>query len=99
MHHIPQQLQEEKMTTPLRYPTTVLSEVGKAFHIFNDVVYPYSLPGGASSPCDGLPVIYLTHEGVRHEELWPVECEECGKCVAELLQQLGVGHNPGNYNN
>lgn len=84
-----EELQEERMTIPLRCPPAVLSEVGKAVERAESV-FKYTT-GVLASPCDG-PLIYrLKHQGPGHTERWPLECVECGKRVAGILQQL-LGH-------
>lgn len=82
---IPPGLQEEPMTTLLRSPPTVQKEVEKSFGLFG--VYPYT----SALSCSGLDTIRLRHQGLGHMGGWPVDCEECGKMIAEVLKGLKIG--------
>ncbi|XP_070209383.1 uncharacterized protein [Littorina saxatilis] len=85
---IPEQLQEEIFTTPLRCAPVVLRELQPAISRFN--VYDYS-DMGIPSHGDGPNVIRLYHQGKGHVGQWPVECPQCGCDVAAELRLLGVG--------
>ncbi|XP_070178818.1 uncharacterized protein [Littorina saxatilis] len=82
------------LTEPLRSPPSVVREVEKANDMKDSTVPAYSVPPVAP-PCDGPPLITITHYIGRqgHEAgIYPWRCEKCGKQVAHvLLHDLHVG--------
>ncbi|KAK7089303.1 hypothetical protein V1264_024801 [Littorina saxatilis] len=91
---IPAELQKETLTIPLRCAPAVLREVEPALKFYTDV-NAYSTIG-VPSPGDGLNSIRLCHHGTDHTGRWPVDCEQCGQDVADMLQnRLRVGGKDG----
>jgi len=87
---IPACLQQEVLTTPLRFSPAVLREVSTGLSTFSTAVYAYS-NSGLPAHGDGQKVIRLHHAGESHEGRWPVDCPTCGEKVATQLKTLGVG--------
>lgn len=86
----PTELQEEKLTMPLRQcPLVVLDELKEAIEKVNMLIHPYSVRPLAS-PIERPPVIHLAHKGPVHTGQWPLECDKCGWSIAGILQQLGL---------
>ena len=99
---IPRQLQEEVLTTPLRSAPSVLREVQPELDVWSDVIHGYSdsgLPAPGDGPSvieldhdgDGTSVIPLDHDGYGHRGRHPVDCDLCGRDVADTLRRIGVG--------
>jgi len=63
--HIPQELQEEVLTTPLRSAPVIVREVKPAVVGRSDVIHGYS-DSGLPAPGDGPSVIELDHRGDGH---------------------------------
>ena len=87
---IPQELQEEVLTTPLRSAPSVLRAVQPAIDVLSRVIHGYS-DSGLPAPGDGPSVIPLDHGGDGHRGLNPVDCDQCGRDVADTLRRIGVG--------
>jgi hypothetical protein len=86
---IPECLQQEVLSTPLRSAPAVVREVVPALAKYANVM-GYS-DSGLPAPGDGPKVIRLHHAGAGHTGRWPVECPACGQNVArELTETLGV---------
>ena len=88
--HIPPELQEEVLTTPLRSAPSVLREVKPALDLWSNAIRGYS-DSGLPAPGDGPSVIELDHDGYGHRGLNPVDCDQCGRDVAGTLRRIGVG--------
>ena len=86
---IPPELQEEPLTTPVRSAPAILREVLPGLQRYNNVSGYNGL--GIPFPGDGLAVKRLHHSSSSHTGQWPVDCVECGKQVADQLNQFGVG--------
>ena len=87
---IPRQLQEEVLTTPLRSAPSVLREVQSELYMWSGEIHGYS-DSGLPAPGDGPSVIELDHRGDGHRGLNPVDCDQCGRDVADTLRRIGVG--------
>ena len=87
---IPQELQEEVLTTPLRSAPVIVREVKPALDGRSDVIHDYS-DSGLPAPGDGPSVIQLHHGGDGHRGRYPVDCDRCGRDVAATLRRIGVG--------
>ena len=87
---IPRQLQEEVLTTPLRSAPSVVREVKPELDEWSDEIHGYS-DSGLPAPGDGPSVIDLDHDGYGHRGLNPVDCDQCGRDVADTLRRIGVG--------
>ena len=87
--HIPPELQEEVLTTPLRSAPSVLREVQSDLDEISGVIRDYS-DSGLPAPGDGPSVIELDHGGDGHRAEHPVHCDQCGRNVAVTLRSLGV---------
>ena len=87
---IPRQLQEEVLTTPLRSAPSVLRALQPALDVRSDVIRGYS-DSGLPAPGDGPSVIELHHDGYGHREPDPLDCDRCGRDVADTLRRIGVG--------
>ena len=87
---IPRQLQEEVLTTPLRSAPSVLREVQPDLDEWSDEIHGYS-DSGLPAPGDGPSVIQLHHRGDGHRGRRPVDCDQCGRDVADTLRRIGVG--------
>ena len=87
---IPRQLQEEVLTTPLRSAPSVLRKVQPELDVWSDAIHGYS-DSGLPAPGDGPSVIQLHHGGDGHRGLNPVDCDQCGRDVADTLRRIGVG--------
>ena len=85
---IPPELQEEVLTTPLRSAPSVLRAVQPALDEWSRDIRGYS-DSGLPAPGDGPSVIELEHDG--HRGLYPVDCDQCGRDVADTLRRIGVG--------
>ena len=88
--HIPRQLQEEVLTTPLRSAPVVVREVKSALDVRSRDIRGYS-DSGLPAPGDGPSVIELHHGGDGHRGQDPVDCDRCGRDVAATLRRIGVG--------
>ena len=78
------------LTTPLRSAPSVLREVQPALAARSDEIHGYS-DSGLPAPGDGPIVIRLDHGGDGHRGLNPVDCDQCGRDVADTLRRIGVG--------
>ena len=87
---IPRQLQEEVLTTPLRSAPVVVREVKPALVVWSGLIRGYS-DSGLPAPGDGPSVIELHHRGDGHRGRHPVDCDQCGRDVADTLRRIGVG--------
>ena len=87
---IPPELQEEVLTTPLRSAPSVLREVQSELDARSRVIHGYS-DSGLPAPGDGPSVIQLHHRGDGHRGRYPVDCDQCGRDVADTLRRIGVG--------
>lgn len=95
----PSWLVKKLLTMCLRSPPAVTREVAKSqsFEPNNSFFIPtYSTPS-TIAPSDGPPVRWLKHSKSLpgHTEGVPLECEECGENVFQLLEELGVGKSAG----
>ena len=87
---IPPALQEEVLTTPLRSAPCIIREVQPALDVQSYAIRGYS-DSGLPAPGDGPSVIELEHGGHGHSGLHPVDCDQCGRDVADTLRSIGVG--------
>ena len=87
---IPQELQEEVLTTPLRSAPVIVREVKPALDARSGYIRDYS-DSGLPAPGDGPSVIELHHGGDGHRDRHPVYCDQCGRDVADTLRRIGVG--------
>ncbi len=87
---IPRQLQEEVLTTPLRSAPSVLRALQPELDERSDDIHGYS-DSGLPAPGDGPSVIELHHDGDGHRGRYPVDCDRCGRDVADTLRRIGVG--------
>ena len=87
---IPPELQEEVLTTPLRSAPSVLRAVQPAIDEWSYAIRGYS-DSGLPAPGDGPSVIELHHGGYGHRGRYPVDCDRCGRDVADTLRIIGVG--------
>ena len=87
---IPPELQEEVLTTPLRSAPSVVWEVQSDLDVLSYEIHGYS-DSGLPAPGDGPSVIELDHDGDGHRGLNPVDCDQCGRDVADTLRRIGVG--------
>ena len=87
---IPPELQEEVLTTPLRSAPSVVRKVKPEVDALSDYIPGYS-DSGLPAPGDGPSVIELDHDGDGHRGLYPVDCDQCGRDVADTLRRIGVG--------
>ena len=87
---IPQELQEEVLTTPLRSAPVIVRTVQPELDGWSDVIHDYS-DSGLPAPGDGPSVIQLHHRGDGHSDGHPVDCDQCGRDVAATLRRIGVG--------
>ena len=88
--HIPPELQEEVLTTPLRSAPSVVRRVQPDLDVLSRVIHGYS-DSGLPAPGDGPSVIELHHDGDGHRGRHPVDCDQCGRDVAAQLRELRVG--------
>ena len=88
--HIPSELQEEVLTTPLRSAPVIVREVQPVLDYLLYDIRGYS-DSGLSAPGDGPDVIELHHGGDGHRGQYPVDCDQCGRDVADTLRRIGVG--------
>ena len=87
---IPRQLQEEVLTTPLRSAPSVVRKVQSELDDLSNAIHGYS-DSGLPAPGDGPSVIELHHGGDGHRWRHPVNCDQCGRDVADTLRRIGVG--------
>ena len=87
---IPQELQEEVLTTPLRSAPVVVREVQPELVVQSGYIRDYS-DSGLPAPGDGPSVIQLEHGGNGHRGRYLVDCDRCGRNVAATLRRIGVG--------
>ena len=87
---IPRQLQEEVLTTPLRSAPVVVRTVQSVLDVRPGYIRDYS-DSGLPAPGDGPSVIQLHHRGYGHRGRYPVDCDRCGRDVADTLRRIGVG--------
>ena len=87
---IPPELQEEVLTTPLRSAPSVLRELQPELDDWSGVIRGYS-DSGLPALRDGPSVIELYHGGDGHRGRHPVDCDQCGRDVADTLRRIGVG--------
>ena len=87
---IPQELQEEVLTTPLRSAPVIVRKVRPALAAWSDTIHDYS-DSGLPAPGDGPSVIQLHHRGDGHRGRHSVDCDQCGRDVAATLRRIGVG--------
>ena len=78
------------LTTPLRSAPSVLRAVKPELDEWSDAIRGYS-DSGLPAPGDGPSVIELHHDGYGHREQHPVDCDQCGRDVADKLRSIGVG--------
>ncbi len=78
------------LTTPLRSAPSVLRAVQPEIDVWSGVIHGYS-DSGLPAPGDGPSVIELDHDGDGHRGLNPVDCDQCGRDVADTLRRIGVG--------
>ena len=88
--HIPPELQEEVLTTPLRSAPVILRALQPELDARSDAIRGYS-DSGLPAPGDGPSVIRLHHGGDGHRAEYPVDCDQCGRDVAGTLRRIGVG--------
>ena len=88
--HIPPELQEEVLTTPLRSAPVIVREVQPDLDVWSSDIRGYS-DSGLPAPGDGPSVIELEHGGDGHRGRYPVDCDRCGRDVAATLRRIGVG--------
>ena len=84
------ELQEEVLTTPLRSAPVVVGMVRLALGVRSGYIRRYS-DSGLPAPGDGPSVIELHHRGDGHRGQYPVDCDQCGRDVADTLRRIGVG--------
>ena len=87
---IPPALQEEVLTTPLRSAPCIIRTVQPALDVQSRAIRGYS-DSGLPAPGDGPSVIELEHGGDGHRGRHPVDCDQCGRDVADTLRNIGVG--------
>ena len=87
---IPQELQEEVLTTPLRSAPVIVRKVQSEVVGWSYKIRGYS-DSGLPAPGDGPSVIQLEHGGHGHRDGHPVDCDRCGRDVAATLLSIGVG--------
>ena len=87
---IPPALQEEVLTTPLRSAPCIIRTVQSALDVQSRAIRGYS-DSGLPAPGDGPSVIELEHRGDGHRGRHPVDCDQCGRNVADTLRSIGVG--------
>ena len=87
---IPPELQEEVLTTPLRSAPVIVRTVQPALVVWPRDIRDYS-DSGLPAPGDGPSVIQLHHRGYGHRGRHPVDCDQCGRNVADTLRRIGVG--------
>ena len=87
---IPPELQEEVLTTPLRSAPVIVREVKPELDAWSRAIRGYS-DSGLPAPGDGPSVIQLDHDGYGHRGRYPVDCDQCGRDVADTLRRIGVG--------
>ena len=87
--HIPPELQEEVLTTPLRSAPVIVREVRSELFVHSSDIRDYS-DSGLPAPGDGPSVIELHHDGDGHRGQDPVACDQCGRDVAAKLRSIGV---------
>lgn len=98
--YAPPDVTEFKFTEPLRTPPEITDEVKKSEIMRDGFVRGY---GVRSTPpvSRGLPPRHLRHKGSNHNVgRTPVDCEQCGLNVADVLEELNVGKAgplPGDY--
>ena len=87
-------LPEVALTTSLRSPPVVTREVQRSKEIErHHYILPYSLPP-TPAETDGPPILWRQHRGQPgHTEGEAEDCEECGKVIAKVLKDLGVGQS------
>ena len=88
---IPPALQEEVLTTPLRSAPCIIREVQPALDAQSRAIRGYS-DSGLPAPGDGPSVIELEHGGYGHRGQHPVDCDQCGRDVADTLRSLSLIH-------
>ncbi|KAK7089681.1 uncharacterized protein [Littorina saxatilis] len=83
---------------PLRFPTPLLFEVSVAIQVMKELnILPLNLGFSqfdvTSLHEPGPDVIHLRHKlkGKQLTDKWPVHSEECGRKVAKILREIGVG--------
>lgn len=89
--HAPAGWQVGEFRRPLRSPPAVVREVTKGQEISQARnVKPY-VSRRVPDPTDGPQVRLVSHESPSHSPRTSSDCEECGREVASILQELGVG--------
>ena len=78
------------LTTPLRSAPSVLRELQPELDEWSHLIHGYS-DSGLPALGDGPSVIELDHDGDGHRGLNPVDCDQCGRDVADTLRRIGVG--------
>ncbi|XP_025103290.1 uncharacterized protein LOC112569645 [Pomacea canaliculata] len=89
--HRPAGWEVKYLSTPLRSPPVVVTEVEQDLRItrFRDVD-PNSQQG-VPDHTDSPSVTRLYHRGLGHSGRWPGDCVTCGREVASFLHRLSVG--------
>ena len=78
-------------TIPLRCAPHVLEELRPALERAKAEIKGYASDSGVPAPGDGLQVKRLRHGGQGHTAPWPPDCRQCGRKVARVLRNFGVG--------
>ncbi|XP_070209288.1 uncharacterized protein [Littorina saxatilis] len=90
----PPWLAEKPLTLPLRTPPCITQEIQRSKEI---ATFSYILaytPSRTPDATKGPAVRWLKHEGQSgHSDGGAEDCEGCGKAVADLLKELGVGQS------
>lgn len=89
--HAPAGWQVGEFRRPLRSPPAVVREVTKGQEISQARNVKSYVSRRVPDPTDGPHVRLVSHEGPSHSPRTSSDCEECGREVASILQELGVG--------
>ncbi|KAL8608997.1 hypothetical protein ACOMHN_059928 [Nucella lapillus] len=87
------------LTEAVRYPLPVFLEIRLAAEVLVQTglvpdSHHYSSQDSGAYPY-GPEVIHTTHSGGRGAEVWPINSLKCGKKVAQILRDIGVGPSQG----
>ncbi|KAK7096278.1 uncharacterized protein [Littorina saxatilis] len=93
MYHeyLPDDFKEVPMDISLRTPPSITRHVMKHRAIGGKKNVRGYQQSAIPLPSDGPEPMEVNHEGPRHHEKEPYDCEECGRLVAAKLKSLGVG--------
>ena len=95
---LPQWLTVRTLSTPMRCPPAVMREVLQE-RLINGSSIPHYTSPACPAPTDGPAVRWLKHRGEAnhcHEGRdHPLDCAECGRLVAALLDDLDVDKGTG----